>query len=270
MDTSADGECVCFRTVQGTLIRIVLETIIPILQDANIHFRKDGVFLNAMDSNKIALCYMRIGDINATTGQTTSEYYKCEEECTITVNVRELYIRLKTLTHSDQLCFKLNRPTDDFLSVSIESKTKRTMIEYGLRLLTRTEEELALPEMDYDTSIRLPSSDWQRHIRDIKVIEDYVTLSVRHGNELVMEANGLFGNCSIVQQVSKGDEDHVLGEITPMAFNVKFIDLFCKSSNLSSTVTIQLHKDFPLIITYTMGNLGFVRYCLGEHYVDDE
>ena len=45
-------------------------------------------------------------------------------------------------------------------------------------------------------------------------------------------------------------------------FNIKFIQLFTKSTSLCSTVEIYLKTDFPLTIVYNVANLGQIKYCL--------
>ena len=45
-------------------------------------------------------------------------------------------------------------------------------------------------------------------------------------------------------------------------YNIKYIQLFTKSTNLCSTVEIYLKNDYPLTILYNVANLGQIKYCL--------
>ena len=45
-------------------------------------------------------------------------------------------------------------------------------------------------------------------------------------------------------------------------YNIKYIQLFTKSTNLCGTVEIYLKTGYPLTILYNVANLGQIKDCL--------
>ena len=68
------------------------------------------------------------------------------------------------------------------------------------------------------------------------------------------------------QEIIISDSDQKVVDDTPEIFqgifNVKYLVLFTKCTNLSNTVELYLKNDYPLIIQYTVGSLGSVKLCL--------
>ena len=105
----------------------------------------------------------------------------------------------------------------------------------------------------------MPSSDFQSYISELSSISEKITIST-NCNELTLTANGNFAKQSIkIHETNTNNknmnEQH--GE-----FNLKFIQLFTKSTNLCATVEIYIKTNFPLTLVYNVANLGQLKYCL--------
>ena len=57
---------------------------------------------------------------------------------------------------------------------------------------------------------------------------------------------------------SKKSEDHTIQG----SFDLKYLNLFTKSTNLCSTIELFLKQDYPLILLYSVANLGSLKFCL--------
>ena len=73
--------------------------------------------------------------------------------------------------------------------------------------------------------------------------------SILHNNE-----NGLI--------VQKATESDTTDEIIQARFMLKYLALFSKAYNLSNTVEIFLKNDYPIILKYSIADLGTLKYCL--------
>ena len=58
-------------------------------------------------------------------------------------------------------------------------------------------------------------------------------------------------------------------EIIQGVFSLKYLVLFTKCTNLSSTTELYVKNDYPLIIRYQVANLGEVKLCLAPINVND-
>ena len=62
------------------------------------------------------------------------------------------------------------------------------------------------------------------------------------------------------------DNEH---EIYQGVFNLKYLVMFTKCTNLSSVVELYLKNDYPLIIQYSVGSLGLIKLCLAPQQTDN-
>ena len=58
-------------------------------------------------------------------------------------------------------------------------------------------------------------------------------------------------------------------EIIQGMFSLKYLVLFTKCTNLSSSIELYLKNDYPLIIRYQVANLGEVKLCLAPISIHD-
>ena len=52
------------------------------------------------------------------------------------------------------------------------------------------------------------------------------------------------------------------GEIVQGIYNLKYLVLFTKCTNLCNTVELYLKNDYPLIVKYSVASLGEIKLCL--------
>ena len=110
-----------------------------------------------------------------------------------------------------------------------QSKTQR------LKLIEPDEEELEVPDVTFSSIINLPSTDFQKIIRDLSNISDRLEI-MSVGSELVFKCEGAFAEAEIrrselqdqMEFVTKPSSDRVIqGE-----FSLKNLTYFIKCTNL--------------------------------------
>jgi proliferating cell nuclear antigen len=60
-----------------------------------------------------------------------------------------------------------------------------------------------------------------------------------------------------------------LEEPVSQSFAMGYLAQFCKATPLSSTVTLKLHEESPLVVEYPVGDMGYIRYFLAPK-IDEE
>jgi proliferating cell nuclear antigen len=95
------------------------------------------------------------------------------------------------------------------------------------------------------------------------------------GNQLILSCKGDF--CS--QETIIVDSDNGLNtinykknnnDIVQGLFNLKYLVLFSKCSNLCSTVELLLKNDYPIVVQYSVASLGSIKLCLSPNSTPDE
>ena len=90
------------------------------------------------------------------------------------------------------------------------------------------------------------------------------------GSQLVLSCDGNIGSDEVV--ISEGDAEGGLEmeskpddeEIVQGKFELKYLIMFTKATNLNSQVKLYLKNDYPLILEYAIGTLGSVKFFLAS------
>ena len=104
----------------------------------------------------------------------------------------------------------------------------------------------------------MPSNDFQNYIRELSIITNKVKIE-SVDSKFTLYGHGDFAETIInIGEISNDSNSNVATE----TFNLKYLLLFTKSTNLCTTVEIYLKNKFPLILIYNVANLGKLQYCL--------
>lgn len=99
----------------------------------------------------------------------------------------------------------------------------------------------------------------------IKIAKKAVTFSVK-GEEIS-------GSTTVKSNSSVDEEGNVAissKEEVSLSFAMKYLTTFAKAYSLSDSVTLSLSSEAPLMVEYTMKELGHIRYYLAPKIDDDE
>jgi proliferating cell nuclear antigen len=61
-----------------------------------------------------------------------------------------------------------------------------------------------------------------------------------------------------------------LREPVAASFALRYLNSFAKAGGLSNTVKVSLTKDLPIVVEYTIADMGFIRYYLAPKIDDEE
>jgi proliferating cell nuclear antigen len=267
--TGMEGAKMELKTVQASAFRTLWEALKEVLTDVNLQFTPDGLKISSMDGAKSTLVYLKLF-------ASKFEYYFCDGSINAGVNMISMFKLMKTISNQDTVSFFIKNDQTDKMGIRIENKEKKTVSVAMLKLLDIDEDILSIPDVTFDAIITMPSTDFQRYCRDMQVIASHVTLSSfrdedgNHCFEIATE--GDFANTTVrIGQTTSG----LCFSETPNAdasgtFPLKYLNLFTKSTNLCSTVEIYLKDTLPLILEYSVANLGQLRFMLSPTNNDDD
>jgi proliferating cell nuclear antigen len=126
-------------------------------------------------------------------------------------------------------------------------------------------EELVVPDVEYTTVISLPSSDFQKIIRDLSGISERIEIK-SVGNDLIFSCKGSFAESCIYRSETGGYLEFMQkpnsSTIIQGEFSLKSLSNFIKCTPLCSHLEIYLENDLPLIVKYDVASLGEIKLCL--------
>lgn len=259
MDSSDNGRVSLeIQTIQSSTIKVLIEALKEILTDTVIEFTPENIKICTMDSSHVILVHLKLE-------ASKFEYYFCESKKLIGINILNLNKIIKTINNNDTLTLYMHADDCNHLCIKIENNDKNTKRITKLNLLDLENTNFDIPAAVFNSVITLPSSDFQKICRDVHNLSEFVEIKNVH-NKLIISCNGDFCSQEIV--ISDSDKKRMdksndqAQEIFQGVFNVKYLVLFTKCTNLSNTVELYLKNDYPLIIQYTVGSLGSVKLCL--------
>jgi proliferating cell nuclear antigen len=136
-------------------------------------------------------------------------------------------------------------------------------------------EQLGVPDTAYKCSISMPSSEFQRIVRDLQVMGDTCKISCTKEG-LKFSATGQIGTGNILMRqnvASEKEEDHVtidMEEPVELNFALRYLNFFTKATPLSPTVILKMSPGLPIVIEYPIEQLGHVKYYLAPKMEEDE
>lgn len=251
--------CVLIRTVQSSTIKILIEAIKEILTDTVFEFTEQGLKICTMDSTHTILIHLKLE------AQKFEQYY-CDGRKLVGINVLNLNKIIKTINNNDTISLFMKRDNCNSLGIKIENTEKNTKRVTHMNLLDLENNNIEIPSAVFNSVITLPSNDFQKMCRDINGIADYLEIK-NINNKLILSCSGDFCNHEITisdsEQMTVEHTDEELNKgIYQGVFNLKYLVLFTKCTNLSNTVELYLKNDYPLIIRYMVGSLGEIKLCL--------
>ena len=252
------------KTVQIAPVRTMMCALKEILIETNITFQKDGIRIINMDKSHTMLAHMFLEAVNF-------ELYECTlDKIIIGVNMFHLYKLINSIDNDDTLTMYIekkdyNDGVVSYLGLKFENGDIKQCKTQKLRLIEPDPEDLVEPQVAFSSVINLPSSDFQKIIRDLSCISEKLEIK-SVGNELIFRCSGQFATAEVRRVESDGSMEFLhkkdAGKIIQGEFSLKNLGYFIKCTNLCNQIEMYLDNDMPLVVKYYVASLGTIKLCL--------
>lgn len=259
-----ENNVLTIKTVQIQPIRNMITAIKDILTDATITFTKEGMKIINFDKTHTIL-------VNVSLKSQKFEKYDClPDKIIVCANTLHLFKVISTMSNDDTLSMYIDKGDYhdgivSFLGLQYDNGDIKQCYSQKLRLIEPDLEELVVPDVEYSTVINLPTSDFQKIIRDLNGISDRIEIK-SVGNDLIFSCEGTFASSRIFRSESDGYMNFMKKSdasiITQGEFSLKSLSHFIKCTPLCSHLEMFLGNDLPLIVKYDVASLGEIKLCL--------
>jgi proliferating cell nuclear antigen len=244
------------KTVQSGAIRVLFESLKDVLSDVNIHVTESYLKIVSMDGSKTAIVHLKL------MASQFETFYCGEKSLSLGVNMMSLFKILKSIKNNDIVTFSVKAHDTTKLIITLANPDKFTKTVSVLKLLDIDDNLLNIPNVEFDSILSIPSSDFQNYIRDLSVISNEIVIE-SNDQALTLQVDGDFASqCITVSQQQSNGLTVTREAHTSNKFNLKYLLLFTKSSNLCNNVELYLKSNFPLVMIYNVANLGQLKFCL--------
>lgn len=263
------------KTTQAAAIKIVIDAINSLLIDANFDFYP--YHIESEDDKKKQVGGMVVKEINKT-GKIlvymkleadkfdVYKYNYHKKKLTLGIDIGNLLKCLKCMSHFDTMTWLVDDDDINKLIIILESGERKEKKTFKLNLIDLEEDKYDIEPIQFPYSITLPSQDFHKYCKDMAASTDKIDIKATH-NKLIFSGTGEIGyiefevgetngGLSIVSNVSNTNE------IVQGLFELKFLLIFTKCTNLCNQVILYLKNDYPIIITYQIAALGEIKLVL--------
>jgi proliferating cell nuclear antigen len=250
------------KTVQASIFKQVVDALKEILMDVNLEFDDTGMKVVALDTTHIVLVHLKL-DFDR------FETYACEKKLYVGINMLKLHMLIKTVSNNDVLTLFVERNDPNNLGIRIENPEKNLKTTYKLSMLDINVININIPPADFETIITMPSVDFQKIIRDMHNLADFIEIS-NVENQLTFKCKGDFCTQDTVIGADKNQSITIVKnstknhEIIQGVYSLKYLAMFTKCTNLSSTVELFIKNSYPLVLCYSVASLGSIKLCLAQ------
>ena len=242
-------------TIQASAIKSTFEVLKDILNDVNIYFRPQGMYIVTLDTARTSLIDMFL------TADNFEEYSCDQDEIIAGINISNTFKLLKTITNNDVLKIEIN--SKEYMDIEITSESKKTSTKFQLKLLDINESRIEVPDVKMTSNTILPSADFQRLCRDMSNIGAEIEI-IRVDKELRLRCEGDFANQETCIECPEESP-----EISGL-YSLKYLNIFTKATSMCASVQImQEEGNRFLILKYNVANLGEVKFYLATKVTDD-
>jgi proliferating cell nuclear antigen len=265
--SSNENNILTIKTVQISPFRILMTALKDILLDTNIIFTKEGIKIINMDKTHTILVHLFLNALNF-------EFFECNcEKIIIGVNMIHLFKLISSIDNDDTLTIYIEN--DDYidgvvteLGLKFENGDIKQSKIQKLRLIEPEKENYEIPKnLEYSSIINIPSSDFQKIIRDLANISDKLEIK-SVDNELIFKCCGQYAKAEIRRTETQGNLQFLQrkdsNSVIQGEFSLKNLIYFIKCTNLCNQIEIYLENNKPLIVKYNVASLGEIKLCLAS------
>lgn len=255
------------RLPQGAVLKKLVEALKELVTDGNFDVSSTGISLQAMDSSHVCLVSLQLQEDGF-------EHFRCDRNLSMGIHLANLSKILKCAGNEDVITLKAEDNADQ-LTLMFESPNQDRISDFDLKLMSIESEHLGIPDQDYSAEIKMPSSEYQRIVRDLSSIGDTVQISATKEG-IKFSTSGDVGTANVTLRhntTPEKQEDQTiidLKEPVSLTFALRYLTNFSKATPLASQVKLSLTKDLPIVVEYQVGELGSVKFYLAPKIEDED
>lgn len=252
---------------ESTLLKKIVDAIKDSVKLCNFNCTEHGITVQAVDDSRVLLVSLLVG-------QTAFSDYRCDRDVTLGIDLESFSKIIKCGNNEDYLTIMAEDSPDSVTTV-FEDKKKDRISEYTLKLMNIDSEFLKIDDMEYDTVVTMPSSEFAKIVRDLKNLSESLNIVVTK-DSVKFTSEGESGSGSVVLKpytdMDRPDESVKVHLDNPvdLTFGLKYLNDIIKATTLSGTITIKLADKTPALFEYKLDVGGYLRFYLAPKFDEDE
>lgn len=253
------------KTMQMNVIKILIESLKEVINDATFIFDKDGIHMKAIDGPESIYVNM-----NLRAGGFELFHLRGGKTTTIAIGIVRLFKLIgRSITSNDVISLFLDDNDRGHLGVEMANFSRKSTDDFKVKLIELNNIDIQFEQdYQYDTVFSLPASYFHKLCRDMNYVSKTVTITCV-GEQVMFSCKSAIGSrdspIDPTKDYLKFIKNNKPDEIKLNSFCLSDLISFTKFTNLStnSRVKVHLQNDAPLMLEYTVGDLGTISIYIG-------
>ena len=266
-----------FNTSQTTYIKTLIDMLNCLITDCNITFYPYNIDnSNSLDENENKkIGGLVIKEINKTQSILIHckldadqfeeyEYKYHKDRFSIGINLTNLLKCIKCMSNFDTMTWIIDDEDINKLTMILENEKEKK--KFSMNLMDLDYEPYDIDKVDFPYSVSIPCQDFQKYCKDMMSASDKLEIKCIDKN-LFLSASGEVGDFDFELNECNGGiivtkDENIDEEIVQGLFELKYLIIFTRCTNLCERVTLYLKNEYPLIIQYSISTLGLLKLVL--------
>lgn len=274
MNKEHDGKLFVIKTLKAVMLKTIFEVIKPYIKETNIMFTPTYIKIAAVDISENSITYVKLD-------ADKFESYYCKDSITIGIDTSVFFKTIKSTTRRDTITLEMDENNTNKLSITLNDLFQGKTKVYNLSLLALDKKMAKIPDMTFDSQINMPSSQFQQIIKDINLVDGKIVEIKSLEKQLIFSCtDGMADFKTIINEIDDNNKSLLKqnGEDTKSVtftkhsskivqgkFKMSYLMNFIKASHLCDDMQILLTNDHPLVLQYSIPNLGVFRLLLVDN-----
>lgn len=208
-----------------------------LVHECSVSITPSGMSLQSMDASHVCL-------VSIVWPREKFLKYQSSGSLRVGIHVGNLLKVLKFSHKSDTVTMFLEESSSDQLTISFRDESRSAA--FSLKLMDREDEEMGVPEIEYDAVISMHADEFLSVCKDMTNIADTLSVSI-DARGMTLHASGDLGTATITYD--KLEMMHTT-ELT-QAFALRYLNSFAKGVSIAPGVSLKMCHDMPLVIEYS-------------------
>lgn len=189
------------------------------------------------------------------------------------MKLKNLSTILKCSANEDSITMR-SEDNGDTITFLFESPNAERVSEFDLKLMDIDSEHLGIPDNDYDATIKMPASEFQRIVKDLSTLGDTVEISATK-DAVKFTTTGDIGTANVMcrkggKSIDSEDVTEIdINEPVALTFALRYLNSFAKATPLSAHAVLKISRELPIVVEYQIPEMGKLAFYLAPKIEDE-
>jgi len=201
-------------------------------------------------------------------------YFKCDEDYTFGISMKQLFKHIKTLDKDDTLSMYVEETDENKLWLEFKNPETERVSKMSMSCRDLDSSGFDMPTSRFAGRIAMSAGEFNKIIKelssfasvmDLEIKDNQVTFSGKSAisfRETILKQNDKMNDLAIQwEDTTKKDVPNYFKE----TYELKYLSIFSKCHSLCHHVEIFFGYEFPLLLRYDVGKIGKVMFCIAPH-----